>query len=119
MSEEDRKAADDRRHLDAEMVPLTVAARVAYFHLAEAARQPHGDEALSQVTGLVAIALAAVAPIYRGDALLSAQELEDQLYRPAEHGGAPDLGPLQIRRGDLRAAMVTLREARAQFSPPR
>ena len=58
MSQEDRKVAEDRRRLDAEMVPLTLAARVAYLHLTEATQHPQGEEALPHVAGLVAIALA-------------------------------------------------------------
>ena len=98
---------------------MTVAARVAYLHLTEATQHPQGEEALPHVAGLVAIALAAVVPIYRGDAVLSAQELEKQLYHPTRQGGAPELEHLQIRRSDLRTAMVTLREARGQSPPPR
>jgi hypothetical protein len=97
-------------------VPLIVAARVAYFHLSNAMKQIGSEDELAATEHEVAVALAAVAPIRKvgenGQAtLLGGAELENLMVArdPKER---PDLGPLRIRRGDLRAALASLKEAR-------
>ena len=68
MDDPETLARERQARLDDELVPLPVAATVAYFHVTDAAHQVDG---------------------------------------------------LKIRRGDLRRAMITLREARAAFGPAR
>lgn len=105
-------ARERQAQLDDEMVPLPVAATVAYFHVTDAARQVSTQADLDGVVPLVAIALSTVASIHGGNGPLGPAELREILYgeRRAE------LASLRIRRGDLRAAMITLREARASFA---
>lgn len=98
--------------LEDEMVPLPVAATVCYFHVTDAAHQVRTKADLDAIVPLVAIALSTIAPIHGVDGPLGNAELRELLYRDRR----PDLARLRIRRGDLRTAMVTLREARAGFS---
>lgn len=103
-----------RQEVDEGLVPLAVAATVAYFHVTDAARQVTTQSDLADVVPLVAIALSAVAPIVGDAGPLGAAEIRQRLY-----GREPSLDGLAMRRGDLRKAMVTLREARASFGPAR
>lgn len=111
--------------LDEEMVSLAVAASVTYFHLTEVARQIDSESHLAEMLQVVAVALSQVAPIHRAPkpgadaALLSSAEVDRLLFRPMREGEeAPDLDEYCIRRGDLRKALVTLREARNLFGRP-
>ena len=104
-----------QQQLDDEMVPLAVAATVAYFHVTEAAHQVTMQSDLADIVPLVAIALSTVAPIHGEDHPLSAVEVRERLYGSRR----PSLEGLMIRRGDLRTPMVTLREARAAFETTR
>ena len=66
---------------------------------------------------IVAIALSTVAPIRHaaGD-VLSDDELREVFYRPlGATGSKPDLDGFVIRRGDLKTAMTTLKDARVVF----
>jgi hypothetical protein len=110
---------EEQRHgsLDEdELVPLMVAARVAYFHVGDAMKQIGSEEHLCETAHEAAVALAAVAPIRRvadsGEAsIVDGAELENLLFaRDAKE--RPDLAALRIRRGDLRAALASLKEAR-------
>jgi hypothetical protein len=111
--------------LDNEMVSLAVAASVTYFHLTEVARQIDSETHLAEMLQVVAVALSQVAPIHRAakngesPSLLSNREVDRLLFRPMREGEeAPDLDEYCIRRGDLRSALVTLREARGLFGRP-
>ncbi|HZM37376.1 MAG TPA: hypothetical protein VFC18_23155 [Burkholderiales bacterium] len=108
-------AAERQAQLDHELVPLPVAATVAYFHITEAAHQVRTQSDLADVVPLVAIALSTIAPIHADSGPLSSAEVRERLYGKRR----PDLDGLAIRRGDLRMAMITLREARAAFGPSR
>jgi len=103
--------------LETERVPLRVAATVAYFHVTDSMRQVSSEKDLAEIVHLVAIALSTVAPIRRADgAVLTSAELHDIFCRPlGQRLGKPDLEGLVIRRGDLKSAMATLKEARAVF----
>jgi hypothetical protein len=116
MADAQELQAESRRRqaLDEELVPLVVAATVAYFHVTEAAHQVTTQSDLAEVVPLVAIALSTVAPIVGEEGPLGAAQLRERLY-----GRPPALDGLKMRRGDLRAAMITLREARASFAPAR
>lgn len=111
MDEPETFARERQAHLDDELVPLPVAATVAYFHVTDAAHQVSTQEALADVVPLVAIALSTIAPIHAESGPLSASALRDMLYAKRR----PNVDGLRIRRGDLRRAMITLREARAAF----
>jgi hypothetical protein len=100
-----------QQQLDDEMVPLAVAATVAYFHVTEAAHQVTTQTDLADIVPLVAIALSTVAPIHGEARPLSAIEVRERLYGSRR----PSLDGLKMRRGDLRTAMITLREARSTF----
>lgn len=108
-------AVERQARLDEELVPLYVAATVAYFHVTDAAHQVSTQEALADVVPLVAIALSTIAPIHAEDGPLGSAALRDALYKEKR----PNVDGLMIRRGDLRRAMITLREARAAFGPAR
>ena len=107
--------------LDNELVPLSVAANVTYFHLTEVGKQVLMQENLAEILPVVAVALSQVAPIYRapmdGEAppQLGEREIEALLFKPVRDGAPPSLDGFSIRRGDLRKALVTLREARHLF----
>jgi hypothetical protein len=115
----DSTDAARRFELDAELVSLRVAAKVAYFQLTDALRQVSAEVDLAEIIHLVAIALSTVAPIRRaGGAALSDTEVRDIFYRPLGTAATkPDLDGFVIRRGDLKAAMTTLKEARVVFGP--
>jgi len=104
--------------LDGEMVPLSVAATVAYFHLTALAKQIDTDAQLADVVQVVAVALSQVAPIYSaGAGAVEAvnRELDALLLRRSNEESPADLDRFAIRRGDLRTALTTLREARHLF----
>ena len=113
MDDPENLARERQARLDDELVPLPVAATVAYFHVTDAAHQVSTQEALADVVPLVAIALSTIAPIHAEHGPLSSAALRDTLYRERR----PNVDGLKIRRGDLRRAMITLREARAAFGP--
>jgi len=100
-----------RQQLDDDMVPLAVAATVAYFHVTDAAHQVTTQSDLADIVPLVAIALSPVAPIHGEDQPLSSIEVRERLYGSRR----PSLDGLKMRRADLRTAMITLREARSTF----
>ena len=118
MREQKDEIADKPGGLDSELVPLRVAAAVAYSHVTDTTREVSGEGALAEIVHIVAIALSTVAPIHRaGGGALTDRELRELLYRPLGNAGSkPDLDTLAIRRGDLRRAMVTLKEARVVFA---
>src|SRR5438067_11707231 len=103
--------------LEVELVPLRVAATIAYFHVTDSMRQVSSEKDLAEIVHLVAIALSTVAPIRRADgAVLTSAELHEIFYRPlGQRLRKPELEGLVIRRGDLKNAMVTLKEARMAF----
>lgn len=111
--EMDLLTEERRARLDDEMVSLPVAATVAYFHITDAAKQVGSQADLAEIVGLVAIALSTVAPIHAKDGPCSAARLRELLYNDRR----PNVDGLTIRRGDLRTAMISLREARASFGP--
>jgi len=119
MAEDSEITAARQRKLDDEMVPLAVAATVAYFHLTEVAKQIDTNEHLADVVQVVAVALSQVAPVYSAAGApvrVVNKELDALLLRrPENDAPKPDLDQFVIRRGDLRAALTTLREARNLF----
>lgn len=113
---------EELRRLEDELVPLSVAATVTYFHITALKRQVEDQDTLFQALHLVAVALSQVAPIHEvhedgRPGLLSAQEIERLLFRPIRSGGdLPDLDRFRVRRGDLHRAMNALRDARISIA---
>jgi hypothetical protein len=124
MGQDGALEAETRRRIEEELVPLSVAATVTYFHVTALARQLDDEDNLAEVLHLVAVALSQVAPIHSigpaGESrLLNAQELEKLLFGPVrDSDDLPDLDRFSIRRRDLHAAMVSLRAARSSFGRP-
>ena len=126
--EEDKQTAQDRPSsssvtgrgrvsLDDELVPLSVAAQVAYFHLNGTLGVPD-NRSLEELVRLGALALAEFAPICRTleEGVLAPKQLEQLLIQPLGlNDERPDLDGFYIRRGDLREALVNLRKARHPF----
>jgi hypothetical protein len=108
MAQDKDALAETRRRqaLDEELVPLVVAARVAYFHVTEAAHQVTTQSELL----LVAIALSTIAPVIGDGGALSAADLRERLY-----GRRPSLDEgLEQRLGAERMPGVA---AEAQDAP--
>ena len=106
-----------RVSVDDELVPLSVAAQVTYFHLTGMRVRPPEDRPLEEVVRLAALALAGVAPIHRmPGGVLTSRQVAELLIRPLSGtNDRPDLDGFLIRRGDLRDALVSLRKARPPF----
>ena len=115
--------AEELRRLEEELVPLSVAATVTYFHVTAHDRQVEDQDNLFQMLHLVAVALSQLAPIHEvhedgTPGVLKAQDVERLLFRPVRHGSElPDLDRFRVRRGDLHRAMNALREARSPAAP--
>jgi hypothetical protein len=108
--------------LEDELVPLAVAARAAYFEVTALARDKGTEEELAEVSHLVALALSTVAPIHMkiGEAgktiVLQSREVNDLMFLPLrERKQRPSFDGLSIRRADLRAAIMALKDARSTF----
>ena len=108
--------------IDDELVPLAVAARAAYFEVTALARDKGTEEELAEVSHLVALALSTVAPIHMkvGEAgrtiVLQSREVNDLMFLPLrERKQPPRFEGLSIRRADLRAAIMVLKDARNAF----
>ena len=108
--------------LDEQLVPLTVAARAAYFEITALARDKGTEEELAEVSHLVALALSTVAPIHMnvGDEgktiVLQSREVNDLMFLPLrERKQRPSFAGLSIRRADLRRAILALKDARTSF----
>lgn len=114
-------AAGGQKLLDQELVPLAVAATITYHHVTEAARQVSETPSLREIVHFAAVALSTVAPIYRmgrEPLPLSGREIQELLFRPLEDAEPLQLDAYGVRRGDLRTALVTLKEARGAFGKP-
>lgn len=103
--------------VDDELVPLSIAAQVAYFHVNSSTCVPD-DKPLEDLVRVTAIALSQIAPIYGADGEGPARRLDEPrvnrllvtpLKNRSEH---VDLDVFHVRRGDLRNALVSLRQAR-------
>jgi hypothetical protein len=103
--------------VDVELVPMPVAAAVAYVDITGQRKVVGSEAELAEVGRLVAIALSTVAPIYRvaegpeRPSVLDAEEINEALFKTK----SPSLEGLAIARADLQRAIVSLKEARASF----
>lgn len=117
----DEVAAAGQKLLDQELVPLAVAATITYHHVTDAARQVSETSSLREIVHFAALALSTVAPIYRMGQKplpLSEREVHELLFRPLEGAEPLQLDAYGVRRGDLRTALITLKEARSAFGRP-
>jgi hypothetical protein len=121
------RAGDDRLRAmpdtclqESDLVPLSVAASLAYFELAGIGSPAGSEEHLRDVLELAVVALSQVAPIHwaggeggAGMSVMSGAQVEKLLFAPIRQGRpSPDLGRFYIRRSDLHAAIMSLRSAR-------
>ena len=114
--------AQDKREkqgLEEELVPLSVAGRVAYHQLIDKKNRLSVNDDLGRVLPLVAAALSAVATIHKRSGVgnvraLSSLEVDGILFR-RERDARAALDELYIRRGDLHKAIETLRTANQYF----
>lgn len=98
---------------DDELVPLSIAAQVTYFHLNGLRLNISDDRALTEVIRSTALALTQIAPIYRAERPLDPKRLDELLIQPlTSRQEQLDLDAFHVRRGDLRAALLSLRQAR-------
>lgn len=109
-----------KQRTEDEMVRLSVASQIAYFHLAAGRLHPDIAEELEDCIPLAAIALSQVATLYARDRRgrlqpQSALEVEEHLFRPLREGRYPRLENFLVRRDDLRRALITLAEAKRSF----
>jgi hypothetical protein len=107
------------KRLEEELVPLSVAGRVAYHQLIDKENRLSVSEDLGRALPLVAAALSAVAPIHRAgqpgqSRVLSSTEVDAILFAPG-CDTREALTELYIRRRDLHQAIESLRTARQYF----
>jgi hypothetical protein len=116
MERDGHQMLQEQRRLDDELVPLAVAAQVAYSELARIHEDPNA-EGLGVVVHLTAIALSQLAPILHVDGhRLTDEEIRRVFILTPDVLDVPlDLDSFRIRRGDFRQALTTLQEARATF----
>ena len=101
-----------------ELIVLSIAAAITYFHVTDTPRQAGERDSLGELLPLVAMALSAVAPIRRADDTpLSEAEVDELLFRrkPGGAASAGTLAQLRMRRSELDKAMAILKEARVAF----
>jgi hypothetical protein len=111
--------AAELKRLEEELVPLSVAGRVAYHQLVDRESRLSVADDLGRALPLVAAALSAVAPIHRCVALgetqpLTSIEVDALLFGPGCDARAA-LADLYIRRRDLHNAIESLRTAKQYF----
>jgi hypothetical protein len=117
----DEVASMGQKQLDQELVLLAVAATITYHHVTDAAKQVSETATLREIVHFAAVALSTVAPIYRigpHPLPLSGREIQELLFRPLEGVEPLQLDAYGVRRGDLRVALATLKEARGAFGKP-
>jgi hypothetical protein len=118
---EDCRPLDEQRQrlLDEQLIPLSVAAAVAYLDVAGPEPQAERIEYAVRAIDLAAMSLAQLVPIYFSEAgrrELSAQEVRERLVRPLREGHErPSLDRFLVRRCDLRTAIKTLKGAGMPF----
>jgi|SRR5262249_4936814 len=100
--------------LEAEYLPLPIAALVAYYKVTDIRRRVPQDH-IGETIHAMAIALSTVAPIY-GPAIdgkigprLSASEVDKLLLRPSQPAAQSRLDELRIRRADMQRGIEALR----------
>ncbi|HEY1289570.1 MAG TPA: hypothetical protein VGF58_14680 [Burkholderiales bacterium] len=100
--------------LEAEYLPLPIAALVAYYKVTDIRRRVPQDH-IGETIHAMAVALSAVAPIYGpGDGEekrcpLSAREVDELLLKPAAPAALPALDSLSIRKADMQRGIETLK----------
>jgi hypothetical protein len=116
--EQKQRLADQKAAAGDDLVVLSIAAAIAYFHVTDAPRQADERDSLGDLLPLVAMALSTVVPIRRADGTPLPEAEVDQLLFPrglASAASTSTLARLRIRRSELEKAMTLLKEARAAF----
>jgi hypothetical protein len=99
-----------------ELIPLPTAATIAYYQVTESEKHHGSQVEAAEIMQAAAIALSTVAPVYWGTTRLTTREVEDALYRPLkDKADRQSLEEFGIRRRDLKAAILTLKQARTTF----
>ena len=119
--EENNFQRNRQKAINEELVPLAVASTIAYHHVTDAVSQVSETATLAEIVHPAAIALSTVAQIFRiadQPLPLNAREVRELLFRPPGDIDPLELDRFGVRRGDLRAALATLKEARSAFGKP-
>ena len=114
-----RSVKEQQRLADKAFVSLAVASTLTYLYVTERSTESEFRVPL-EVLPLVAVALAQVAPIHKMDddkTPLTVSEINALLMGPLRSSKGPSLDQFKMRRGVLRRAMETLKQARATFGP--
>ena len=102
--------------LEAEYLPLPIAALVAYYKVTEVRRRLPQDH-IGETVHTMAIALSTVAPIYgpaadgQAGSRLTASQLDELLLRPSQMARS-SLDHLRIRRADMQRGIEALKANR-------
>jgi hypothetical protein len=111
---------DSQVLVDEELVPLSVAATVAYYSLVNARARVEYDASPNDVMDLLALSLSQVTPLRRvgnPQVEMSTTEVKDEFFIPLCRGPQrPDLDRFVVRRRDLHAAINVLKAARVWFA---
>lgn len=108
-----------------DLLPLPVAAAIAYDSLASSRETPRTTEELHDRLDMAAVALSSLAPIYRTDGdqpqvvtehALAGGRFTDGAERVRFADGRKSISALAIRRGDLYTAIEQIKTARAARS---
>lgn len=117
-----------REQRDRQFVPLFTASVIAYHEITTDARELRDELQIDHAAHVTALALSSVAPIYSVGVAHGAPpspstmvELEKALLaggtRHSPDAGAGTLMKFCIRRGDLRAAIQKLKDAKVALTP--
>ena len=105
---------DGSNPLEREFLPLPIAALVAYYKVTDLRRRLP-EERVGETVRLMAMALAALAPIYGSASgreetcVLSAAEVDKLLAQPLGWGAGPELDDLCIRKADMERGIQALK----------
>jgi hypothetical protein len=110
---------DSQVLVDEGLVPLSVAATVAYYSLVNPGAQVEYGASPSDVMDLLALSLSQVTPLRRvanPRLEMSTREVKEEFFIPLCRGPQrPDLDRFVVRRRDLHAAIEVLKAARVWF----
>ena len=111
----------DRDVLDAEYLPLPIAALVAYYRITDVRRQVPQNQ-IGETVRAMAVALSTVATIYgpaeagKERSALTDSELDELLFRPLGSAARPALDHLCIRKADMQRGIEALKASRGPSS---
>src|ERR1041384_1599108 len=103
-----------QRLLEAEYLPLPIAALVAYYKITDIRRRVPQDH-IGETIHAMAVALSTVAPIYgpatdgKVGARLTATEVDELLLRPSRAAAQSRLDDLRSRKADMQRGIEALK----------